>query len=63
MVDDVSIYAYVVQAEIIDEVENVTNPVTFHCRATGNPTPNISWYFNTRLLTNALDESDYHEPR
>ena len=60
MVDDVSIYAYVVQAEIIDEVENETNPVTFHCRATGNPTPNISWYFNTRLLTNALDESDYN---
>ena len=66
MVDDVSIYAYVVQAEIIDEVvghdilENETNPVTFHCIATGNPTPNISWYFNTRLLMNVSDEkSDY----
>ena len=62
MVDDVSIYAYVVQAVIDghDILENEINPVTFHCIATGNPTPNISWYFNTRLLMNASDESDYN---
>ena len=49
-----SIFLYVVQAEIIDEVtdllENETFPSTFTCEATGEPVPNISWYFNDSTL-------------
>ena len=43
-----------VQAEIIDEItdkrENETNPVTFSCQATGEPAPNIVWYFNSIMI-------------
>ena len=44
----------VVQAEItdgvIDMLENETNPITFSCKAIGEPVPNISWYFNGELI-------------
>ena len=47
-------YIPVVQTEIIDEVtdllENETFPSTFTCEATGEPVPNISWYFNDSTL-------------
>ena len=49
-----SLYSYVVQAEItdgiIDMLENETNPITFSCKAIGEPVPNISWYFNGELI-------------
>ena len=47
-------YIFLVQAEIIDgvtdETDNETNPVTFSCQATGEPVPNISWYFNSIMM-------------
>lgn len=58
---------YAVKAEIIDELEvidqdydlleNETNPVTFTCRAIGNPVPTISWYFSA---INVSDGSVYN---
>ena len=52
----------VVQSEIIDEVtdllENETLPSTFTCEATGEPVPNISWYFNDSTLL-VSDASKY----
>ena len=43
-----------VQAEItdgvIDMLENETNPITFSCKAIGEPVPNIGWYFNGELI-------------
>ena len=54
---------YVVQAEVISNVadilENETNPVTFSCQATGEPIPNISWYFN-RIIINTSNTSKYN---
>ena len=56
-------YYILVRAEITDEVpdlvENETNLVTFHCQATGEPVPNINWYFND-VMINVSDESDYN---
>ena len=31
-------------------LENETNPITFSCEAIGEPVPNISWYFNGKLI-------------
>ena len=54
---------YVVQAEVIsgvsDLVENETDPVTFSCQATGEPVPNISWYFNS-IAINSSNSSKYN---
>ena len=54
---------YIVQAEIIDEVPNLlqneTYPGTFTCQATGEPVPNVSWYFNGNIL-NISDASKYN---
>lgn len=44
---------------MVDQLENETNPVTFTCRATGEPIPTISWYFNDDLL-NMLNVTDYN---
>ena len=35
-------------------LENETDPVTFSCQATGEPIPNISWYFNS-IVVNTSD--------
>ena len=54
---------YVVPAEITEEVtdllENETNPVTFHCQATGEPVPTISWYFNNTII-DVSNSSNYN---
>ena len=42
-----------------DLLENESNPITFTCRATGEPLPTISWYFNSVLL-NASNATDYN---
>ena len=39
-------------------LENETNPVTFSCRATGEPIPSIIWYYNGFMI-NVSDESEY----
>ena len=45
---------HVVQAEITDGVtdmlENETLPSIFTCQATGEPVPNITWYFNDIMI-------------
>ena len=50
-------------AEIIksvtDLLENETYPVTFTCKATGEPVPTISWYFNDDPI-NVSNTSDYN---
>ena len=55
---------YLVQSEITSEVtdllENETNPVTFSCQATGEPVPNITWYFNG-VMINISDASKYNK--
>ena len=57
-----SFYIHVVQAEMIDEVsdllENETISSTFTCEATGEPVPNITWYFNDSTLL-VSDASKY----
>ena len=56
-------YLHVVQAkvtkELIDLLENETNPVTFRCQSIGEPVPTISWYFND-VMINASNSSDYN---
>ena len=56
-------FFYVVPAEIIDELtdllENETLPSTFTCEATGEPVPNISWYFDDATLI-VSDASKYN---
>ena len=55
----------VVPAEIIENVtdllENETYPVTFTCKATGEPVPTISWYFNDDPI-DVSNTSDYNIP-
>ena len=57
-------YIYIDQSEITSEVpdllENETNPVTFSCQATGEPVPNITWYFNG-VMINISDASKYNK--
>ena len=36
--------------EVTDLLENETLPSIFTCQATGEPVPNISWYFNDNTL-------------
>ena len=40
-------------------LENETNPVTFSCQATGDPVPDISWYFND-VMINVSDTSKHN---
>ena len=44
--------------ELTDQLENETYPVIFTCQATGEPVPNISWYFNG-VMINVLNTSKY----
>ena len=41
------------------EIETESDPVTFSCQATGEPVPNISWYFN-RIIINTSNTSKYN---
>ena len=41
-----------VSPEVIDQTENERDTASFTCRATGEPVPTISWYFNSALLAN-----------
>ena len=45
---------YTVEAKItmdvVNSLENETNPVIFSCQAIGEPVPNISWYFNGEMI-------------
>ena len=58
-------FMYVVRAEVINVsdvavfLENETNTVTFSCQATGEPVPNISWYFNS-VVVNTSNTSEYN---
>ena len=56
--------SFIVQAEIINDVvdllENETNPVTFSCQAIGKPIPTINWYFNG-IVINVLNISKYNK--
>ena len=45
--------------QLIDRLENETNPTTFVCQAIGEPVPNISWYFNGTMI-NESDTSKYN---
>ena len=36
--------------DVVDSLENETNPITFSCQAIGEPVPNISWYFNGAMI-------------
>ena len=61
------IYIYIVHPEIVTEVidfvTNETYPATFTCQASGEPAPNISWYFNG-VVMDVSDTSKYRiEPR
>jgi len=51
-----------VEPEIVVEVENSvkneTNLAVFTCQATGEPVPNISWYFNG-VMVDVSDTSKY----
>ena len=57
-------FGLLVPAEVIDNVpdflENGTNPVTFSCQATGEPVPNITWYFNS-IMINTSNTSKYNK--
>ena len=57
------LHKHVVPAEVINDVidflENETNPVTFSCQATGEPIPTIIWYFNS-IMINASNTRKYN---
>ena len=40
-------------------LENETHSVTFTCKATGDPVPTLSWYFNGAMI-NISDISKYN---
>ena len=40
-----------------DLLENETSPVTFTCRATGEPVPTIGWYFNAINVSDGSDNN------
>ena len=44
--------------ELVDQLENETYPSSFTCEATGEPAPNISWYFNG-VMINVSDINKY----
>ena len=44
--------------EVIDHVTNEIYPTSFTCQATGEPVPNISWYFNG-VMINVSDTNKY----
>ena len=44
--------------ELVDQLENETNPTSFTCQATGEPAPDISWYFNG-VMINVSDINKY----
>ena len=48
------LFLYTVETEItmdvVDSLENETNPITFSCQAIGEPVPTISWYFNGEMI-------------
>ena len=44
--------------ELLDQLENETNPTSFTCQATGEPAPDISWYFNG-VMINVADTNKY----
>ncbi|XP_065913065.1 hemicentin-1-like isoform X2 [Dysidea avara] len=47
-----------IYVEVTDQLENETYPVMLTCQATGEPVPNISWYFNG-VMINVSDTSKY----
>ena len=55
-------YLYLDQPEITidvsdhDVIEKETNSVTFNCEAIGEPSPNISWYFNDIMINQENDK-------
>jgi len=44
--------------ELVDIIDNRTNPAEFICQAVGEPIPNINWYFNG-VMVNLADTSKY----
>ena len=44
--------------QLIDLLENETNPTQFVCQATGVPVPYIRWYFNA-VMINLSNNSKY----
>ena len=45
--------------QLIDLLENETNPTQFVCKATGVPVPYIQWYFNA-VMINLSNSSKYN---
>ena len=45
--------------QLIDLLENETNPTQFVCQATGVPVPYIQWYFNA-VMINLSNRSKYN---
>ena len=43
----------------MDQIEDVFHTAYFTCRATGNPIPTISWYFNSAPVTNDTNVDKY----
>ena len=54
--------ATLVQPEIVvelyDQLENETNPTSFTCQATGEPIPNITWYYNGVMINDMSNVSN-----
>ena len=45
-----------INQNITDIIKNESESVNFTCEATGEPVPNISWYFND-IMINVSDKS------
>ena len=41
-----------ISSEVLDQIQDEGITASFACQATGEPVPNISWYFNGELLAN-----------
>lgn len=48
----------IVKIERSSVLEDVGNNVTFTCKVTGDPEPEVSWYFNGHTIDNHTDQMD-----
>ena len=46
-----------ISPQVLDQLQDEGESVSFSCQATGEPVPTISWYFNNTVLANGAKYS------